>query len=116
MTVTDIMTDIFANPRPLHELAEYLARVGEPVHVCVLDPQDAGIALRYANVSLTPDGWPLLVWDHAAAAHYSDPLDAERAARAPIVWQSWPETDGPLVAPIDALAILSALRRFSCAH
>ena len=116
MTVTDIMTDIFANPRPLHELAEHLARADGPVHVCVLDPQDAGITLRYANVSLTPDGWPLWVWDHAAAAHYSDPLPAERAARAPIVWQSWPETDGPLVAPIDALAILSALRRFSCAH
>ncbi len=108
------MTDIFANPRPLHELAEYLARVGEPVHVCVLDPQGAGITLRYANVSLTPDGWPLWVWDHAD--NYSNPLDAERAASAPIVWQSWPETDGPLVHPIDALAILSTLRRLPCVH
>ncbi len=114
--MTDIMTDIFTDPQPLFDLAEHLARAGEPVHVCVLDPQDAGITLRYANVSLAPDGWPLWVWDHAADVHYSDPLPAERAARAPIVWQSWPETDGPLVAPIDALAILSALRRFSCAH
>ena len=105
------MTDIFTDPQPLIDLAEYLAQAGEPVHVCVLDPPDIGITLRYADVRLAPAGWPVWVWDHAADVHYSDLLDAERAARAPIVWQSWPATDGPLVNPIDALAILSALRR-----
>jgi hypothetical protein len=98
------MIDIFNfnNPRAFIDLARHISQAGKQVRVCVLEPLPDGLTIRYSNISLDQAGHPLWTWDPGAA---------ERAARAPIVWGSWPEHDGPLTHPVDALTILSALRR-----
>lgn len=105
------MTDIFTDPQPLIDLSRYISQAGIQVRVCVLDPLPDGLTIRYANVALDQAGHPVWTWDLDADVPGMQPGAAERAARAPIVWQAWPEHDGPLVEPIIALAILCALRR-----
>lgn len=106
------MIDIFnfRDPQAFIDLALFIEQAGKPARVCVLDPMADGLKIRYANVSLSA-GHPVWTWDPDADEPGLQPGDAERAARAPIVWQSWPEKDGLLTRPIDALTILSALRR-----
>ena len=108
------MTDIFNfnDPQAFIDLAQYVKHARTPVRVCVLDPMAGGLTIRYANVSLSADH-PVWTWDPDADVPGMQPGEAERAARAPIVSWSWPEHDGRLTHPVDALTILSALTRRS---